>query len=186
MDGEDDLSPSDSRLKDARWKNAHEVLNIADVARNCRAPRRRPSDSAVRCGLNGRGVSTGVPSMWRRHPAHWNLRGTYGGRPSHRKTGSRPIGYALESTSRRHARCGSAVGRPIVSGYDPGVDLPDFHGFFEATLGDRWHRFDASGMAPVEGFIRIASGFDAADVPFAPWIGSAMLTSKTVWAQPAR
>ncbi len=81
-----------------------------------------------------------------------------------------------------------ALGIPAryVSGYGPGVDPPDFHGFFEVFLGERWHRFDASKMAPVEGFIRIASGLDAADVPFATWIGSAVLTSKTVWAQPAR
>jgi transglutaminase-like putative cysteine protease len=79
-----------------------------------------------------------------------------------------------------------ALGIPAryVSGYGPGIDPPDFHGFFEAFLGDRWYRFDASAMAPVEGFIRIASGLDAADVPFATWIGSAELTGKTVWAQP--
>jgi transglutaminase-like putative cysteine protease len=80
-----------------------------------------------------------------------------------------------------------ALGIPAryVSGYGPGVDPPDFHGFFEAFLGERWHRFDASATAPVEGFIRIAWGLDAAEVPFATWIGSAELTSKTVWAQPA-
>lgn len=80
-----------------------------------------------------------------------------------------------------------ALGIPAryVSGYGPGVDPPDFHGFFEAFLGERWHHFDASNMAPVEGFIRIASGLDAADVPFATWIGSTELTGKTVWAQPA-
>ncbi len=80
-----------------------------------------------------------------------------------------------------------ALGVPAryVSGYGPGVDPPDFHGFFEAFLGERWHLFDASRMTPIESLIRIASGLDAADVPFATLIGSAVLTSKIVWAQPA-
>lgn len=79
-----------------------------------------------------------------------------------------------------------ALGIPAryVSGYGLGVHPPDFHGFFEAFLGERWYLFDASHMAPIEGLVRIASGWDAADVPFATWLGSAVLTGKTVWAQP--
>jgi transglutaminase-like putative cysteine protease len=80
-----------------------------------------------------------------------------------------------------------ALGIPAryVSGYGLGVDPPDFHGFFEAFLGERWHLFDPTRLAPIDGLVRIASGLDAADVPFVTWIGSAVLTGKLVWAQPA-
>ena len=59
---------------------------------------------------------------------------------------------------------------------------PDFHGFFEAYLGSRWYLFDATRMAPVEGFVRIGTGRDAADASFATIIGEATLTSMAVWA----
>jgi hypothetical protein len=38
-------------------------------------------------------------------------------------------------------------------------------------------------MAPVEGFIRIGTGRDAADTSFATIIGEATLTSMSVWAE---
>jgi len=69
-----------------------------------------------------------------------------------------------------------------ISGYAVALQPPDFHGFFEAYLGNRWYLFDATRMAPVEGFIRIATGRDAADASFATIIGAATLTSITVWA----
>ena len=60
---------------------------------------------------------------------------------------------------------------------------PDFHGFFEAYLGSRWYLFDATRMAPVEGFVRIGTGRDAADASFATIIGEATLTTMAVWAE---
>jgi len=69
-----------------------------------------------------------------------------------------------------------------VSGYAVNLQPPDFHGFFEAYLGERWYLFDASRLAPVGGLVRIAAGLDAADVPFATLMGSASLKAKTVWA----
>lgn len=70
-----------------------------------------------------------------------------------------------------------------VSGYAVALEPPDFHGFFEAYLGDRWYLFDATRLAPVEGLVRIGTGRDAADVPFATLIGAALLIKKTVTAQ---
>ncbi len=70
-----------------------------------------------------------------------------------------------------------------VSGYAVDLQPRDFHGFFEAYLGDRWYLFDATRLVPVGGLVRIASGRDAADVPFATLMGSATLLSKNVWAQ---
>ncbi|MGE0801516.1 MAG: transglutaminase family protein [Lautropia sp.] len=75
-----------------------------------------------------------------------------------------------------------ALGIPAryVSGYGVGVDPPDFHGFFEAYLAGDWYLFDPTGMAPADGLVRIAYGRDAADTPFATFVGSATLTRKVV------
>jgi transglutaminase-like putative cysteine protease len=70
-----------------------------------------------------------------------------------------------------------------VSGYAIALQPPDFHGFFEAYLGSRWYLFDATRMAPIEGFVRIATGRDAADASFAIIIGEATLTSMSVSAE---
>lgn len=77
-----------------------------------------------------------------------------------------------------------ALGIPAryVSGYAVDLFPQDFHGFFEVYLGSRWYLFDATKLAPLSGLVRIASGHDAADVPFATYIGYATLRSKTVWA----
>jgi transglutaminase-like putative cysteine protease len=78
-----------------------------------------------------------------------------------------------------------ALGIPAryVSGYAVALEPPDFHGFFEAYLGDHWYLFDATRLAPVEGLVRIGMGRDAADVPFATIIGAAILRNKIVSAQ---
>jgi len=77
-----------------------------------------------------------------------------------------------------------ALGIPAryVSGYAVGLDPPDFHGFFEAYLDGRWYLFDATRMAPIDKLVRIAAGRDAADAPFATFVGSATLTSMVVSA----
>jgi transglutaminase-like putative cysteine protease len=70
-----------------------------------------------------------------------------------------------------------------ISGYAVALQPPDFHGFVEAYLGARWYLFDATRMAPVEGFVRIGTGRDAADASFATIIGEATLTYIAVWAE---
>lgn len=56
-------------------------------------------------------------------------------------------------------------------GADPGLGPPDFHSYAEAYIGDRWWLFDATGISPLTGLIRIATGRDAADVAFATMFG---------------
>ncbi|MET0147488.1 MAG: transglutaminase family protein [Ilumatobacteraceae bacterium] len=75
-----------------------------------------------------------------------------------------------------------ALGIPAryVSGYAVDLDPPDFHGFFEAYIGDAWYLFDATRMAPVDGLVRIAAGRDAADVAFAAFTGAATLDAKNL------
>jgi transglutaminase-like putative cysteine protease len=77
-----------------------------------------------------------------------------------------------------------ALGMPAryVSGYAVGLKPPDFHGFFEVYLEDRWYLFDATHMAPISGLIRIGIGRDAADTSFANIVGMANLTSMIVEA----
>ena len=50
---------------------------------------------------------------------------------------------------------------------------PDFHALFEAWLGGRWVLFDPTGMTEPGDVIRIGTGHDAADLPFATIFGSA-------------
>ena len=54
---------------------------------------------------------------------------------------------------------------------------PDFHAVFEAWLGNRWVLFDASEMAPIDELIRVGTGRDAKDVPFATFFGDARMLS---------
>lgn len=62
----------------------------------------------------------------------------------------------------------------LTTGVDYGADEalgpPDFHAFAEVYL-DRWYLFDATGISPKTGLIRIATGRDAADVSFATIFG---------------
>lgn len=75
-----------------------------------------------------------------------------------------------------------ALGIPAryVSGYAVDLDPPDFHGFFEAYLGDAWYLFDATRKAPIDGLVRIATGRDAADVAFSAVVGEAALDSLVI------
>jgi transglutaminase-like putative cysteine protease len=75
-----------------------------------------------------------------------------------------------------------ALGIPAryVSGYAVDLEPPDFHGFMEAYLGDRWFLFDATRMAPIDRLVRIAAGHDAADVAFGTLFGAATLESMVV------
>jgi transglutaminase-like putative cysteine protease len=77
-----------------------------------------------------------------------------------------------------------ALGLPAryVSGYSVGLEPPDFHGFFEVYLEDDWYLFDPTRMAPVNGFVRIGLGRDAADAPFANIVGYAILCNMSVTA----
>jgi len=76
-----------------------------------------------------------------------------------------------------------ALGIPAryVSGYGIGVEPQDFHGFFEAYLGDDWYLFDPTQMTVATGLVRIGFGRDAADAAFATLVGEAALIRKEVW-----
>jgi hypothetical protein len=56
-------------------------------------------------------------------------------------------------------------------GADPALGPPDFQAYVEVYVGARWYIFDPSGTAIPMGFVRFATGRDAADVAFATIFG---------------
>jgi transglutaminase-like putative cysteine protease len=56
-------------------------------------------------------------------------------------------------------------------GADPGLGPPDFHAYVEVFLGGKWYMFDPTGISPITGLVRIATGRDAAEVSFATIFG---------------
>ena len=59
----------------------------------------------------------------------------------------------------------------IDYGADPILGPTDFHAYVEVFLGGRWYLFDPSGTAIPMGFVRFATGRDAADCAFATMFG---------------
>jgi transglutaminase-like putative cysteine protease len=61
----------------------------------------------------------------------------------------------------------------------------DFHAVIEAFLGDRWYLFDPTGLSAVSDLVRLGTGRDALDVPFATFFGSTRLRRLSPLVQPA-
>lgn len=59
----------------------------------------------------------------------------------------------------------------IDYGANPALGPTDFHAYVEVYLGDRWYIFDPSGVAIPMGFVRFATGRDAADSAIATLFG---------------
>ncbi|RZJ41132.1 MAG: transglutaminase family protein, partial [Brevundimonas sp.] len=57
----------------------------------------------------------------------------------------------------------SGIPARAVSAFAHELNPPDFHAIFEVWLSDGWWLVDPTGLAPVEGLVRIACGRDAAD-----------------------
>lgn len=100
--------------------------------------------------------------------------------------GSTPRTTALDTLTDRSGVCRDyahvmialcrALSMPAryVTGTDYGADpakAPDFHAYVEVYLGQRWYLFDPAGTGIPMGFVRIGTGRDAADVPFATLFG---------------
>jgi transglutaminase-like putative cysteine protease len=78
-----------------------------------------------------------------------------------------------------------AAGIParLVSAYAWGLVPEDFHAVVDVWLDGRWRLIDASGLAPVEGLVRIAVGRDATDISFMTIFGQAQLVGQQVRVQ---
>jgi len=75
-----------------------------------------------------------------------------------------------------------ALGIPARYGSAYAYELPqaDFHAFFEVWLGGRWWYYDATRMAPQQGFILVGSGHDAADTSVATMSASVQFESMEI------
>lgn len=62
-----------------------------------------------------------------------------------------------------------------VSAYAWRLEPPDLHAVMEVYLGGRWRLVDPTGLAPVDGLVRVATGLDAADIAFMSVFGEASL-----------
>jgi len=67
-----------------------------------------------------------------------------------------------------------------VSAYSWQLDPPDFHAVFEVYLNGGWWLVDPTGLAPVEGLVRIGVGRDAADIAFLTTSGPCTCLSQSI------
>ncbi len=75
----------------------------------------------------------------------------------------------------------------FVTAYTKYADPPpDFHAVVEVFLGDRWCLFDPTELAAVPDLVRIGTGRDASDVPFATFFGAARLRRLSPLVEPAQ
>lgn len=71
----------------------------------------------------------------------------------------------------------------LVAVYAPGLDPMDFHAVVEVHVDGVWHTVDATGLAPRQSLLRVATGRDAADTSFMTSFGGPVtLTAITVGA----
>ncbi|MET0163677.1 MAG: transglutaminase family protein [Vicinamibacterales bacterium] len=74
----------------------------------------------------------------------------------------------------------------FVTAYTKYEDPPqDFHAVVEAFLGDRWYLFDPTELAAISDLVRLGTGRDASDVPFATFFGAARLRRLSPLVEPA-
>ncbi|MDP3660624.1 transglutaminase family protein [Phenylobacterium sp.] len=75
-----------------------------------------------------------------------------------------------------------------VSAYAWRLEPPDLHAVAEVYLGGQWRLIDPTGLAPIDGLVRVATGLDAADIAFMTIFGSAQLIEQSfeIWELAAR
>ncbi len=107
-------------------------------------------------------------------------------------------GYTTQQTSaldtvkeqvgvcRDFAHLGVALCRALTiparyyTGYAYQLQPADFHACFEVYLGGHWIILDATKLTPINGLIKIATGFDATDTALASSFGNLNFTSMEV------
>ena len=77
----------------------------------------------------------------------------------------------------------SGIPARAVSAYAHQLTPPDFHAIFEVWLSNGWWLVDPTGLAPVEGLVRIACGRDAADIAFLTTQGACEFVRQSVVAE---
>lgn len=66
-----------------------------------------------------------------------------------------------------------------VSAYAWKLVPADLHAVAEVYLGGCWRLIDPTGMAPIDGLVRVATGRDAADIAFMTIFGSARMITQS-------
>ncbi len=79
----------------------------------------------------------------------------------------------------------SGIPARAVSAYAFELSPPDFHAIFEVWLSNGWWLVDPTGMAPIEGLVRIACGRDAGDIAFLSTQGNCQMLSQSVRVEAA-
>ena len=79
----------------------------------------------------------------------------------------------------------SGIPARAVSAFAHQLTPPDFHAIFEVWLDGGWWLVDPTGLAPVEGLVRIACGRDAADIAFLTTQGACRLVRQSVTVEAA-
>jgi transglutaminase-like putative cysteine protease len=69
-------------------------------------------------------------------------------------------------------------------GADPAMGPPDFHAFVEVFLSGNWYLIDPSGVSIPTGLLRIGTGRDAGEIPFAAIFGSVISAPPLVGIEP--
>lgn len=72
-----------------------------------------------------------------------------------------------------------------VTGYACDLQPPDMHAWFEVAIGPGWLVFDATGLAPINGLVRVAHGRDAADTAIVTAFGPALAGAFSFSCRPA-
>lgn len=76
----------------------------------------------------------------------------------------------------------SGIPARAVSAFAHQLTPPDFHAIFEVWLSNGWWLVDPTGLAPIEGLVRIACGRDAADIAFLSTQGSCAMVRQSITA----
>ena len=77
----------------------------------------------------------------------------------------------------------SGIPARAVSAYAHQLQPPDVHAIFEVYLDAGWWLVDPTGLAPIEGLVRIACGRDAADIAFLSTQGTCEMISQSITAE---
>ena len=90
------------------------------------------------------------------------------------------VGVCRDFTHLTIAMCRAAdIPARAVSAYAWKLQPPDLHAVAEVYVGGRWRLVDPTGMAPIEGLVRVATGMDAADIAFMTIFGEAELVAQS-------
>ncbi len=159
-----------------------EVIRYLRPSRYCQSDALLPTAAAEFSGLQGADLLLAV--------RHWVNR-----QLSYVPGSSRPTDGAIETLMGRAGVCrdyahlviallrAMDVPARLAAVYAPGLSPMDFHAVAEAYVDGTWYVIDATGMAPRQQMVRIATGRDAADTAFmSAYTGRSLLQRVTVTA----